>query len=357
MAGHQSGGSADPVSRDLGHPPQGQLKIGRAGLGDGHIGGGTEIGLEGIGLAGRNHPGPQAGGGDRPVQDRFEALQSRRHEHLEAGPAALELSRRRHHRRQQVAQFLGAGGGQEQEHRGRGGQLQAPSGLLPLRTMVDGVDQGMAHPGDGGPMGGIEPRLFREDRQDAVGEADQAGGAAVPHPPGPLLGSDVIGDRHPRIAALEAKPQIDVGPHVVDQHHAIGRVIGQPAPQPGLQLQGGQHQGQRLPEADGPEAGGVGQQLGTGGLHPPAAQGHHLQGKVATVGLKVQGPDQQAALQITGHLTGAHQQAHHQRGGGRGPRRPGPTEASKKSQSSAAAGSKGCRRASTRASANTRSLR
>ena len=215
----------------------------------------------------------------------------------------------------------------------------------------------MAHPGDGGTMGSIEAGLLRKDRQDPIGEADQPGGAAIAEAPGPLLWSDVIDDRQLRIAPPQPQSEIHIGAHVINQHRPIGWMAFQPAPQPGLQLQGGEHQGQSLQQADRPHAHGVGQQLGAGLAHAIATQGHHLQGQLPLGRLRMQGTDQQGSLQITGHLTGAHQQAHHQRWAGSGPRRPGPTEASRKRQSSSAAGSSGNWRAERRASANTSSLR
>ena len=215
----------------------------------------------------------------------------------------------------------------------------------------------MAHPGHLGATGAVEAGLLREDRQDAVGEADQAGGATVADAERPLLRGDVVGDRHPGQAAADAAAQAHVGAHVVDQHHPIGGGGRQPAVHAPLQPQGGQNQWDRLPQADRPHRRRVGQQAGAGPLHARAPQGGDLQRQPALIGFGPQGLHQQAPLQITGHLAGADQQALHPRPAGRGPRRPGPIEASRKLTRVSAGACSVCWRATFRASASTASPR
>ena len=159
------------------------------------------------------------------------------------------------------------------------------------------------------------------------------------------------------VAPLHLTAQADIGTHVVNQHYPIRGGLDEPATQDPLQLQRGQHKGQHLPQSNGAHGGSVCQQLGTGCLHAAAPQGHHLEGNLAPPGLQVQRFDQQRSLQITGHLAGAHKQAHHQRWAGKGPRRPGPVDASRKLHNSSARGSSDCCRAWSRASASTRSVR
>ena len=136
--------------------------------------------------------------------------------------------------------------------------------------------------------------------------------------------------------------QTHIGAHVIDQHHGIERPVPQQPIHPGLQLQGGQDQRHGLPQTDRTHRGRVRQQLSTSSLHPRSAQSQQLKVKAPSLSLPLQGRDQQAALQVTGNLSGADQQSQHQRAvrAGIGPRRPGPIEASRKLQRCSAAGSR-----------------
>ena len=169
--------------------------------------------------------------------------------------------------------------------------------------------------------------------------------------------SSVVRDGHFGKSALEPQPQAHIGAHVVDQHHAIGRVAAKPMLQAPLQPQGRQHKGNRLQQADGTHPGGVSQQCRTGALHALATKGDDLEIELAAPGLLVQSLDQKRSLQIPGNLTGAHQQTQHQRVPGIGPRREGPMEASRKLQSWSAAPPKGWERNWPRASARVMPLR
>ena len=202
----------------------------------------------------------------------------------------------------------------------------------------------MSDPGDISATAGIELSFRREDGQDAVGEAEQLRGAAIPEPPGPFLGSDVIGDRQVGLLPPQLATQPHIGADVIDQHQAIQALVLKQTIHPGLQAQGRQDQRQGFPQADRSHRSRIRQQFRPRSFHPRPAEGQNLQRQAPPLGFLMQGTDQQAALQITGDLAGADQQPHHQRllDAGIGPRRPCPMEASRKRQKWAAAGRRSC---------------
>ena len=287
----------------------------------------------------------------------LETWQSRRHYHLQLRPLALQLGSRRHDVGQHVADLLAPRCWHQQQYWRITAQPKLTAGLLLAWHFTDGVQQRMAHIGDIGATTAIEAGLLLKNRQDLICEADQIGAAAVAEFESPLLRCYVVSDRHLGKSAFEPQPQAHIGSHVVDQHHAIGRVAAKPMLQAPLQPQGRQHKGNRLQQANSTYAGGVSQQYRTGALHALATKGHDLEIKLAAPGLLVQGLDQQRSLQIPRHLTGAHQQPQHQRVPGIGPRREGPMEASRKLQSWSAAPPKGWERNWLRASARVMPLR
>ena len=241
----------------------------------------------------------------------LKAAKASGNDHRKRWIAGLQLGSHLRQHRHQVVQFLRPGGGQEQQQAAIALEPQLPAGFAAAQRISRQIHQGMAHPGDRRAMGLIEGGLIGKDRQDAIGELQQAGGAAVVHAPGPFLGSDVIGDGHLGKLAAQALAQTHVGAHVVDQHHRIRRPLQQLAVHPGLQLQGWQHLGQVLQQPNRTQRGCVSKELSASGLHAGAAEGQHLQRDPARCGLTVQRLHQQAALQITRHLTGADQHAHH----------------------------------------------
>ena len=355
--GHPGRGTADPIGDHLGHPAQGQLEVDRSGFVQGQVRCGTQHRTQPIGFRRGDHPGLDTGLLQQVPQHRLEAGLARGDHDLQPRTTPLQFRCRLGQGRQQIPQFLLTRSGEQQQQTLPRLQPQRRPGLIAAGLLGQGVDQGMPHPGDIGPAGAIKPRLLRKDRQDPIREADQPGGAAFAHAEGPLLGGDVIEDRRAGQTTLDLHAQVDVGPHVIDEHDAIGGGLAQPLIDPALDLQGGPDQGQGLPEANGPHCRGVGQQGGPGLTHPLTAEGNHLELQAAGLGFIVQGLDQQPPLQVTGDFSGADQQSPHERPAGRGPRRPGPIDASRKLTRVSAGGSRVCSRTPLIASAKTTSPR
>ena len=298
VAGHEGREPAHPVHHHLGNSPQGQLQIHGAGLGHGQIGGRAEGRLEPIRIGCGNHLGAHTGLAQLLGELALKSRESGRHHHLQAGVVMLQCGGSRNDVGQHVAQFLAAGCRHQQKHRLPFVQPEQAPSRAPVRGLSHGVQQGMAHIGDLRATTAVVAGLLLKDGEDLVGEADQVGAPLRAELERPLLGSDVIRDRHLGIAALEIQAQVHIGPHVVDQHHPIGHLLVKPAPQAALQSQGGQEERQGFPETNRAHAHGVGQQAGTGALHALPAQGHDLQGQPAPPSLPLESRHQQGSLQV-----------------------------------------------------------
>ena len=198
-------------------------------------------------------------------------------DHSQIRISGLQLGRHLGQHRHQIVQLLRPGGRQQQQQATFGSKTQLLAPFAAAQLMSRQIHQGMAHPGDRRSMGLIKRGLIGKDRQDAIGELQQAGGAAIVHAPGPFLGSDVIGDGHLGELSPQALTQTHVGAHVVNQHHGIRWPLQQLAVHPGLQLQGWQHLGQMLQKTNRTQRGGVSKKLSASSLHARATEGQHLQ--------------------------------------------------------------------------------
>ena len=300
-----------PVNHHLGDAAQGQLQVHGSGFRNRHIGSGAQRCLEPIGIGGRDDGGAHPSLGELQRKLGLKPRKPCRYNHLKGGVKLLQLGGGFHDVGQHEAQLLPPRGRHQQEHRGVLLQPQELAGGRPAGHLANGVEQGMAHVGDVCTAAPIKAGLLLEDRQDLIRKADQVGAALGTEFEGPLLGSDVIGDRHLGKLALEAQPQAHVWAHVIDQHHPIRRLPFKPTLQPALQPQGGQHKGDGLQQANGPHPGGIGQQNSPRPLHPLATKGYHLQDQTTALGLRVECFDQKGTLEVPRHLARADQQTQH----------------------------------------------